>query len=99
MRNRLKFSRLTDQLITMEGIDFRRELIENFIEVSKSFERFPQETLVDIDNLVENIKKVDPEKGGNYSWIYWMPINLHDGVGKEIELHSFHKKCENIRKA
>ena len=63
MRNRLKFSRLTDQLITMEGINFRRELIENFIEVSKSFERFPQETLLDIDNLVENIKKVDPEKG------------------------------------
>ena len=26
-------------------------------------------------------------------------INLHDGVGKETELHSFHKKCESIRKA
>ena len=28
-----------------------------------------------------------------------MPINLQDGVSKEIELHSFHKKCESIRKA
>ena len=28
-----------------------------------------------------------------------MPINLHDGLSKEIELHSFHKKFESIRKA
>ena len=41
----------------MEGINFKRDLIENFIKVSKSFERFPQETLADIENLVENIKK------------------------------------------
>ena len=25
-------------------------------------------------------------------------ISLYDGVGKETELHSFHKKCESIRK-
>ena len=31
--------------------------MENFIKVSKSFERFLQETLADIDNLVENFKK------------------------------------------
>ena len=57
---RLKFSRLTDQLITMEGINFKRDFTENFIEVSKSLDRFPQETLADIDNLVENIKKSRP---------------------------------------
>ena len=49
--------RLTDQLITMEEINFKRDLSENFIEQSKGFERFPQETLADIDNLFENIKK------------------------------------------
>ena len=37
MRNRLKFLRLTNQLVNMEGINFKRDLIENFIEVSKSF--------------------------------------------------------------
>ena len=47
----------------MEGINFKRDLIENFIEVPKNFERFQQETLVDIGNLVENTKNVDPEKG------------------------------------
>ena len=57
---RLKFSRLTDQLITMEGINFKIDFTENFIEVSKSLDRFPQETLADIDNLVENIKKSRP---------------------------------------
>ena len=41
----------------MEEINFKRDLSENFIEVSKGFERFPQETLADIDNLFENIKK------------------------------------------
>ena len=30
-RNRLKFSRLTDQLLTMEGINFKRDLMKNFI--------------------------------------------------------------------
>ena len=59
----LKFSRLTDQLITMEGINFKRDLIENFVEVSKTFEKFPQETLADIDNLVENIKKWTLKRG------------------------------------
>ena len=54
---------MTDQLINMEGINFKRDLIENFIEVSKSFEMFPKETLADIDNLVENIKTVNPGKG------------------------------------
>ena len=49
--------RLTNQLITMEWINFKRDLMENFIKVSKSFERFSQETLEDIDNLVENFKK------------------------------------------
>ena len=38
-RNWLKFSQLTEQLITMEGINFKRDLIENFIEVSKSSDR------------------------------------------------------------
>ena len=47
----------------MEGINFKRDLIETFIEVSKSFERFPQETLADIDNLVENIKKLTLKRG------------------------------------
>ena len=28
-----------------------------------------------------------------------MPLNLHDGVGKETKLHSLHKKRESIRKA
>ena len=51
----------------MEGINFKRDLIENFIEVSKTFERFLQKTLADIDNLIENIKKSRPWKGGNYS--------------------------------
>ena len=41
----------------MERINFKRDLIENFIEISKSFETSPQETLTDIDNLVENIKE------------------------------------------
>ena len=31
MRNRLKFLWLTDQLIAMEEINFKRDLIENFI--------------------------------------------------------------------
>ena len=47
----------------MEGINFKRDLIEYFMKVSKGSERFPQETLTDVDTLVENIKKVDPEKG------------------------------------
>ena len=47
----------------MEGINFKRDLIENFVEVSKTFEKFPQETLADIDNLVENIKKWTLKRG------------------------------------
>ena len=47
----------------MEGINFKRDLIEKFVEVSKTFEKFPQETLADIDNLVENIKKWTLKRG------------------------------------
>ena len=83
----------------MEGIYFKKDLIENFIEVSKSFERFPQETLADINNIVEDIKKVDPEKGEIIHEFIECLINLHDGVGKGTELPSFHEKCESIRKA
>ena len=40
-----------------------------------------------------------PEKGEIiYEFIECL-MNLHDGVGKETKLHSFHKKCESIRKA
>ena len=62
----------------MEGVNFIRDLIENFNEVSKSFKRFPQETLADIDNLVENIKKWTLKRGKlfmnllNASSIYMM---------------------------
>ena len=83
----------------MEGINFKRDLIENFIEVPKNFERFQQETLVDIGNLVENTKNVDPEKGEIIHEFIKCLINLHDGVGKETKLHSLHKKRESIRKA
>ena len=83
----------------MEEISFKRGLSEHFIEVYKSFEMFPQETLADIDNLVENLKKADPEKGAFIHEFIECLINLHNGVGKETELHSFHKKCESIRKA
>ena len=82
----------------MEEISFKRGLIEHFIEVYKSFEMFPQETLADIDNLVENFKKADPEKGAFIHEFIECLINLHNGVGKETELHSFHKKCESISK-
>ena len=51
----------------MEGINYKRYLVENSIEVSKSFERFPREILADIDNFVENIQKSALSKGGNYS--------------------------------
>ena len=81
----------------MEGINFKRDLIENFIEVSKNFERFPQETLADIDNLVENIKNVDPKKGETIHKFIECLINLHYSVGKETELHSFHEKYESIQ--
>ena len=99
MRNRLKFSRLPNQLITMEGINFKKDLIENFIEVSKSSERFPQKTFSDINNIVKDIKKVDPEKGEIIHEFIECPINLHDGMSKATELHSFYEKCESIRKA
>ena len=79
----------------MEGINFKRDLIENFIEVSKNFESFPQEALADIDNLVENIKKVDPEKGE----IIHKFIECLDGIGKETELHiAFIKNVKALEK-
>ena len=62
----------------MEGINFKIDFTENFIEVSKSLDRFPQETLADIDNLVENIKKWTLKRGNlsmnllNASSIYTM---------------------------
>ena len=64
-----------------------------------SFERFPRETLADIDNLAENIKKVDPEQGEVIHEFIECPINLDNGICKEIKLDNFHKKCEIIRKA
>ena len=68
--------------------------------MSKIFERFPQETLADIDNLIENIfKKTDAEKGESIHKFIECLINLHNDVGKETELHSVHRKCESIRKA
>ena len=76
----------------MEGINFKRDLIEKFIEVSKSFQRFPQETLADIDNLVENIKKANPEKEEIIHGFIEYLINLHNDVGKETKLHSLQKK-------
>ena len=82
----------------MERINFKRDLIENFIEVSTSFERFLQETLTYIDNFFENIEKIDPEKWVITQEFIEYLISLHDGVGKETELHSFHKKCESISK-
>ena len=82
----------------MERINFKRDLIENFIEVSTSFERFLQETLTYIDNFFENIEKIDPEKWViTHEFIEYL-ISEHDGVGKETELHSFHKNCESISK-
>ena len=71
----------------MKGINFKRDPIENFIE-----------NRADIGNLVENIKKLNTEKGEVIHKFFECLINLHDGVGKEKELHSFHKKCESIRK-
>ena len=40
-----------------------------------------------------------PEKGEIIHEFIECLINLHDGVGKETELHNFHKKCESIRKS
>ena len=69
----------------MERINFKRDLIENFIEVSTSFERFLQETLTYIDNFFENIEKIDPEKWViTHEFIEYL-ISEHDGVGKETE--------------
>ena len=42
---------------------------------------------------------MNPEKGEIIHEFIECLINLHDGVGKGTELHSFHKKCESIRKA
>ena len=42
---------------------------------------------------------MDPGKGETIHEFIECLINLCDGVGKETELHSFHKKCESIRKA
>ena len=72
----------------MEEINFKRDLFENFIEVSKGFERFPQETLTDIDNLFENIKKVDTQKGEIIHKFIVCFINLYDGVGKQTKFRS-----------
>ena len=82
----------------MEGINFKRDLIENFIEVPKNFERFQQETLADIGNLVENTKNVDPEKGEIIHEFIKCLINLHDGVGKGTKLHSLHKNVKASEK-
>ena len=51
-----------------------------------------------IDNFFENIEKIDPEKWVITQEFIEYVISLHDGVGKETELHSFHKKCESISK-
>ena len=51
-----------------------------------------------IDNFFENIEKIDPEKWVITQEFIEYLISLHDGVGKETELHSFHKKCESISK-
>ena len=51
-----------------------------------------------IDNFFENIEKIDPEKWLITQEFIEYLISLHDGVGKETELHSFHKKCESISK-
>ena len=42
---------------------------------------------------------MDPGKAETIQEFIECLINLCDGVGKETELHSFHKKCESIRKA
>ena len=42
---------------------------------------------------------MDPEKGEIIHEFIECLINLHDGMSKETELHSFYKKCESIRKA
>ena len=51
-----------------------------------------------IDNFFENIEKIDPEKWVITQEFIEYLISSHDGVGKETELHSFHKKCESISK-
>ena len=51
-----------------------------------------------IDNFFENIEKIDPEKWVITQEFIEYLISLYDGVGKETELHSFHKKCESISK-
>ena len=40
-----------------------------------------------------------PEKGEIIHEFIEFLINLQDGVGKETELHNFHKKWESIRKS
>ena len=42
---------------------------------------------------------MDPKRGEIIHKSIECLINLHNGVGKETKLHSFHKKCESIRKA
>ena len=42
---------------------------------------------------------MDPEKGEIIHEFIECLINLHDGLGKEIKLHSFHKKYESVRKS
>ena len=45
------------------------------------------------------ILKVNPEKVEIINKFIECLINFHDGVGKETELYSFHKRCESVRKA
>ena len=45
------------------------------------------------------ILKVNPEKVEIINEFIECLINFHDGIGKETELYSFHKKYESVRKA
>ena len=83
----------------MEGINFRKILIENLKTSLTSCTESTRQNKENIDDLIFKIKNFDKEKGEIVHDFIQSLISLHQNVSKETDIIVINKKCQSIMKA
>ena len=83
----------------MEGINFRKILIENLKTSLTSCTKSTRQNKENIDDLIFKIKNFDKEKGEIVHDFIQSLISLHQNVSKETDIIVINKKCQSIMKA
>ena len=83
----------------MEGINFRKILIENLKTSLTSCTESTRQNKENIDDLIFKIKNFDKEKGEIVHDFIQSLISLHQNVSKETDIIVINKKCQSFMKA